>query len=469
MSQDDELGAFLRSEIPTSGPGYWDDIEARLHQLEAEQDDIESRPQADPEHVDPEHAVADHAVPEPGLQAVPEISELSPLDVQTDANVIRLRDMRHPEPIPKHNRTLLPMLAAAAVVVIAVAGGLFALAQNQPDVQIDAASPEGSEQSRTDTSGTDTPGTDAPGTDTPETDTPGTDTPETDTPDTDSASDQEAITDESTVPDRTVEEGSVWITSSTELIQGMLSPAGEPMEGQFSIFPLIATGQQAEANDRVWFEMIPFRQQPATWYPADLLEKVADPLPSVEPSMVVVLAESPVTRGLAPDVADIAKPGDTLSATGIRASADGVDWVLIDSEIPFWVTDESVAFFDDEGIEGFDRRQCFGDDDSLLVVDFSADAVSFTARFNYLDSTLLASGIRTSTADPLFVVDTSAIGSAEENGEPVIVRERWEATDAGIVAGDRGSVPLISCDTMTEEVGGLEAFIADDMLLPIPS
>ena len=38
MSGDDELGRFLRGEVPEPGPGYWEEIEARLQGVEAERD-----------------------------------------------------------------------------------------------------------------------------------------------------------------------------------------------------------------------------------------------------------------------------------------------------------------------------------------------------------------------------------------------------------------------------------------------
>lgn len=381
MSRDDDLGAFLRSEVPVPGPGHFEQIDARMAEIDAEIG---------------EPLLDDHATP-----------EISSVDTQTDDSVIRLTDMRHPETYPTPRRALLPLLAAAAVVAIAATAGIIALNRNNAVVQLDAAD-SGPEQTIDDSAAGETGGSDA----TPD---PGNDRGE--------------------VPSLAVE--------------------------------------VAEAEDRVWLEMQAFREQPTTWYPADLLEKVADPLPNTEPTSTLYAGAEPIGPDLTPGsvfgVSETVQPGDVLSSTGIRVLADDVEWVLIDSEIPFWIADESVIDIGEDGIEGFDRRQCFGNAESLLIMDFSADALTFTARFDYLDSILLVSGRRSNTADPLFTVETSAIGSGEEVPGGIIEGESWEGTDDGIIAGDRGSLPLIACGTVADEVAGLEGFIPDELLLPIPN
>ncbi len=95
---DDELGAFLRDEVPEPGAGYWDRIDASLAAA--------GNPRVD-------GAVS---------------REKIPVDRETDAEVIRLTNMNETsksEPAPAY----VWILGAAAALLLVVVGGAFLLSQ----------------------------------------------------------------------------------------------------------------------------------------------------------------------------------------------------------------------------------------------------------------------------------------------------------------------------------------------------
>ena len=105
---DDELGRFLRDEVPGPGPGYWEEIDRRLA------------------------AAADGAPP---------TVEISGDGRDTDAEVIRLTDMTmRPE---SRFSNAGPLLAAAAAVLIVVAGAGFLLTRGGDDGLTEVATDDG--------------------------------------------------------------------------------------------------------------------------------------------------------------------------------------------------------------------------------------------------------------------------------------------------------------------------------------
>ncbi len=98
---DDDLGRFLRSEVPEPGTSYWDDIDRRVERAAAEL----SSTAEDPVPGDSAAERAGGDDPDPG---------------ETDGTVIRLTDMN--QAVLTQKRSQAPLILAAAAVIVAVVG-----------------------------------------------------------------------------------------------------------------------------------------------------------------------------------------------------------------------------------------------------------------------------------------------------------------------------------------------------------
>lgn len=101
-NHDDELGEFLRSEVPEPGADYWSNIDSMLDGVESQREEIVT-------------------------------------NVQTDDNVIRLTDMTVTQtpPVTHPQNRSARLLVAAALVVVVGFGMVFAINRSQTTVPLE--------------------------------------------------------------------------------------------------------------------------------------------------------------------------------------------------------------------------------------------------------------------------------------------------------------------------------------------
>ncbi len=108
-------------------------------------------------------------------------------------------------------------------------------------------------------------------------------------------------------------------------------------------------------------------------------------------------------------------------------------------------------------------RSCYIHAGEALILDMDAAATTFTGVLAYLDSIQVFAGrVTTEMQGDSVVLDvnTSAIGSAEENGTPIVNQEQWELSElrAELFVPDRMYAQLGSCDDVSDQVAQLDQF-----------
>ncbi|MEM9134995.1 MAG: hypothetical protein AAF962_14565 [Actinomycetota bacterium] len=421
---DDELGAFLRSEVPEPGAGYWDGIDAMLRRVEDERADDAAPFEAAPSA--PETG-------EPGLTAVPPVTEESLGRVHTDENVIRLTDMTtNTTGLPARNRGNVLVLAAAALIAVLGLGAIFTILSGDPSTTIDA--------------------------DFADDGTPGPTTPAPDDGDDGSPAegDGAATTD-------AVSPGSVWLYAP-EIIEREEFPRpflaigddAEPYDGQIWASVLIATGEEGPFNDDTWAEFDGLGQ-PDIWLPLSTLVQQAEGLPPVEPSLVEVIADtSTPPEAFANGVPAI---GTVISSTGIRAEFDGEPWILIDDpDFPYFIEESVVAATSLTG-GNVGGRRCYSDGVVTYTFEFSADGGTFTGwqvPVGFADDAdgLPAADLPFAPGGELLQTLSGVVTVPEEDRYQVL--ESSVAAEAGGFGRYSTSSWVISADFMTTPTAGEE-------------
>lgn len=347
---DDELSAFLRSEVPEPGANYWDNIDAMLNRVEDERD-------ADA-GTDTHEGTGDNPG-RPHLTIAGPVGEEISDEMQTDEDVPRLTDMTHSSTLSltSANRRFAPMLVAATILALVGVGTIFAISRNQSTTAIDTADGDG------------TP----------------TSVPVADDADDQDEEDNNGNTNSDGEPEdgsvaAGVTPGSVWTYSVDDLPRPLLSLGdnAEPFDGQIWVGPLVATGAEGVHVDQPYLEFEGL-DQANIWLPVSTIEQVADGLPSIDSAEVTVIDDEPA-RPL-PDTdseqIEVIAAGTTLTSSGLRSEADGISWLLILSEFPFFVPEDSVTTASDAAPVGPDGRLCYSDDRVALTLDFD-DNGAFT-------------------------------------------------------------------------------------------
>ena len=125
---DDELGAFLRSEVPEPAADYWDRIDAML-------DGVASERAHDPA---PE-AGGRHLRIAPAVSEMTDAAEIPADEMQIGDDVVRLTDLTQTTPTSSPTHRNLLLAAAAAIAVIVGIGAYIATLGNDPETSIEAA------------------------------------------------------------------------------------------------------------------------------------------------------------------------------------------------------------------------------------------------------------------------------------------------------------------------------------------
>lgn len=409
---DDELGEFLRGEIPEPGPGYWDEFDSRIAAI-------------DHDRVRNAH-----------------VEERDGDDTHTDAEVIRLTDMnnsRTPRTIPGASWRLL----SAAAAVLFVIGIAFGLGRGDGAEDTRTASPDR------------TPG----------------ESESTAPPEPTATSDPDTPTPTSGVESADSETPGVWLLNGTDEIQARAEP-GADAEVVADYLPgleaLLSTGRRAQVDGIDWIEIDASHEVPNQWLPADRLERIGEVLEPVEPSLVRVTGDGPVNvrrwPGTDADLQGTTQPGDTLPATGRRVSVDGLEWAEIDAgeERPIsWIAAEFVEFVDDEGLDTGAESvvpipSCYrDDDDNFLVITSDTTDDTFVGILEYFEIVEVASG--TNTGGSTYAVSVASLGTAEGQ-DPTIQRvEEWVGVPEGIEIGDRAALPAVDCSVFPDRVESMLA------------
>jgi hypothetical protein len=190
-----------------------------------------------------------------------------------------------------------------------------------------------------------------------------------------------------------------------------------------------------------------------------------EPAPTPEPALPVWqvvddvdnlnLRSDPTTS--AEILANFGRDDTGLMGTGETATGDGLEWVELAADegrpsgwvaAQFVIPDESVA-----------PRVCFnsadGDGTTTIVLDFSADAATFTG------------GVRTVTSDEL---EYDAVAGRRTNGTIFVVTvqsvpggaertEEWVSGPAGMAIADDGDVNAANCADIAEFVMSIDISI----------
>ncbi len=117
----------------------------------------------------------------------------------------------------------------------------------------------------------------------------------------------------------------------------------------------------------------------------------------------------------------------------------------------------------DSTTEVVSGRTCYLHAGEALILDMDADTMTFTGVLAYLDSIQVFAGrVTDELQDDAIVLDvnTSAIGSAEEDGNPIVNQERWELSElrAELFFANRVYAEVNSCDDIGEQVAQLIGF-----------
>ncbi|MEO0492007.1 MAG: hypothetical protein AAF081_01175 [Actinomycetota bacterium] len=498
---DDELGRFLRDEIPEPDDGYWEEIDARI-------------------------AAEAGQRPSPVADLVTDVG-------QTDVDVIRLTDMRPITGSPRS--TLVPRLVAMAAALVLVAGiAVVVTRSDDPDTSTDVAE-------STDPA----PDTDpAPATDEP---APGDGSlqpsPDEPAPITDEEL-GEALLDP-IAPGEYVVVGAATVEAKLNPItdEAGLDAFFEPGDDVLS-----ATGRRALYQGVEFVEMIVDADAKPLWFPAGAVLQIGETLPTLEGSQVEAWEFGSILLSRAPGLADAgevsASAGELLEATGRRALVDHREWLQISAagERRWVLATEVVPVDAARGLEtlspiasaewevgrggeleildrpGFDgtlvggaeiggivsgtgvraladglewyevliaegqvgwvmantvqapdtilgsSRQCYADGADVLAITFSGDAETFTGVFAVGDSVEAVAGVRLG-AD--FLVAIEPIGAAEEAGFEV-GQETWQAFAAGFSIGERAFLEIVECRTVQSTVDQLDALVGTYPDVPFP-
>ncbi|MEM9200058.1 MAG: hypothetical protein AAGC53_00280 [Actinomycetota bacterium] len=426
---DDELGAFLRSEIPDAGVGYWDAIDARIEAAAAVE--------------------------------VPKVTPTEP--VQTEAEVVRLTGMQTTTESLRNRRT--PLLAAMAAAIVLIGGLAFVVNRGDDstttiDPAIDGSAPDDT-----------TPPITAPTTTVPTTTAPDSVAPEPATPTTVPTPlpgvGQETLP---TVEPFTVValDGAPTALNETPGFGGDGDEVSDPDE------VLMATGVRVLIDHREWLQVT--RTAGFTgWVEAIDVQLTGDedtregsePLPSTAP------AQLEVGRGGELEVLDqpgfvgnqigSAEIGVTVDFTGERSLASGFEWfeVVVDG-VTGWVMANTVQPIGTIA----SSRECYSDGDAVLFLDFTDDAATFTGALAYLDGVEAVAGVRGGTG---FFVATSPIGSGEEPDGPIVNQEAWQAFAEGMSVGERAFLDFVECPTVQTEVDQLDRLVGGSYpAFPLP-
>lgn len=477
---DDELGRYLRDEVPGPRPGYWDEIDDRLAGAAEERGATPS------------------PLPGPGSD-----------EGDTNGSVIRLRDMNHRS--PRTQRSLLIGAAAAAAVVI-LAGFAVALTRTG-GTDDDSIITDAAESSTTTSSSTTT----EPTVDEPVPSTSGTagaaDTTVPAEPidddrrcyqGTDLGLDVTAYVDFGDEVDggteATIVERSILRTGEFYSIgEGVVAPDGT-FTGEFrnmtegTRFPavFVAVGERGlSLADDVYVlraDCGPLADDladiEATAYSIDSFEETNAPeieyLPDVEPQFWTVVADGPVDArlqpGLAGELAGQYQPGDTnLVGSGRSARVTGTIWIEIaggEERAPTWIVADVLEPVDDPG------RECFASENraTVVVLEFSDDVETFTGALvvrtageetNFVDpdtglveTTYFSAAGRRTDAGTIFDVNVLDLDRDET------VTEEWRAFPDGLSAADRGFYEPTACAGITAEIAQIQGSVDAYPALP---
>lgn len=452
MSDHDELGDFLRSEVPEPKADYWDGIDAMLHRVEQEQAEAAGGASDNAATTSTGHH----------LRSVTPLSEEIIDETQTDDGLIRLTDMANPANPTRisDRRRHLPLLVAAALIAVVGLGSFFALAQDQDPTTINAANEDGSADGDSVADGDSSAG------------------------DGEGAVDGEGAIDElSTVEGLSA--GSVWSYSVDDLPRPLLSLGdnAEPFDGQIWIKPLVATGASGDHVDQIWLEFEGLGE-PNVWLPLSTIEQTAEGLPPIAPAELVAVGE--ISSRLLPDL-DI-EPNETipsgaaLSSTGLRSQSDGATWLLISAEFPFFVLEEQTMPASEANTSQVSvGRRCYSDGTVTLTMDIAQDGSfsgwqvpvgmagntdGFAGDQLHLapngDLLLTLAGLSLNDGDTSSYRVSESSVAALGNGFVTISTSTWTITDAMVTqpgAGDEIRYPSVDCTTSAADLILIESTV----------
>lgn len=501
---DDELGRFLRDEVPEPGEGYWEQIDARIAAASAER----------------------------GATA-PGVTDAT----QTDENVIRLTGMN--DTIESPRSRLGPALVALAAALVLIAGVGFGL----------TTSGDGEESAEVATTGGDTEDTSDDGSDDGE-------SASTDDGGTADESDGTDATDGAPLDLGDAELPGIapgeYVVVGPETVEAKLNPITDEAGLDAFFEPgadvLSATGRRALYQDVEFLEMVVDADAKPLWFPAGSVLLIGETLPTLDRSQVEVWEFGSARLIAAPGLADAgefsASAGDLLNATGRRALVDHREWlqVSVAGERRWVLTTEVVPVGDVRGVEtlgaidaaewevgrggeleildrpGFDAplvggveiggivsgtgaraladglewyevliaegqfgwvmantvqapdtiqgssRLCYADGTDVLAITFSDDAESFSGAFAFGDSVEAVAGVRLGSD---FLVAIEPLGAAEEAGFEV-GQETWRAFAEGLSIGERAFLEFVECRTVQAAVDQLDALVGSYPDAPFP-
>jgi hypothetical protein len=251
-------------------------------------------------------------------------------------------------------------------------------------------------------------------------------------------------------PEANIVTGSIWTTADDESTEGAVTPGGALTGFATTQSPLIATGRTETIDGQVWAETAAFRIDPIAWFPLDQIERLGDGLPVGEATTFTFRADPLPVNSLFAEPTDpegaLLERGDQLVSTGVRASSDLFDGVLvlIDADTPFWLPEWTLTTDSptDLALASFERNS------QWLIV-------PGTPGFDVTDGT----GAPTVTFDGDTVVITT--GTARAENDTIWVELLAPATAAGTAFVDADSLTQVASELPAEQAMILEVSTSD--------
>ncbi len=438
---DDELGAFLRSEVPEPAEGYWDGIDAMLQRVEDER-----------------AAEAAPAPARPQLSVVTPVTEESADNVQTDDDVPRLTDMTtNTTTFPTPNRANFLVLAAAALVAVVGLGSVFAILRDDPTASIDTAE-----------DGTPTPSVtvvedgegESEGDD-------NTDGAVIDDPSDDDATTDDETPDEATGGDDTTDED----TTAAELAGRLCYSDGDlTYTFDFSDNGGTFTGWQVPvgfAQDSAGLTGFELPTAPngdriqtlsgAAIVPADEFQVLESWLLAQEVGFSSVSTSAWV---ITPEAVTPATGGETISYPAVDCATVADDSALVETTFPFFPGEDlrPTTTAEIDTLSGINQR-CYTDGTLIMGLNFTDDGVLFNGVISGRVVTM--SGTQAFDDPEVFNVAEWQLGDLE-SGRVTIVTKLWQLTPEAIVIpgiGGDETFTAVDCATVADQVAQAEDFI----------
>jgi hypothetical protein len=372
------------------------------------------------------------------------------------------------------DRRRIQVLIAAALSALVVVGTVFALTRNS-STTVDAADSSGSPAGATPAAASD-------------------------------ASDTGEIDDAPAVTTPTA--GSVWVYITGDDLPRPLLTLGDnatPFDGQFWIKPLIATGGVGSHVEQTYLEFDGLGE-PNVWLPASTIEQVADGRSPIEPAEVLVpgVEAGRILPGLGVAQTEPIVAGTPLTSTGLRSEVDGVTWLLIMAEFPFFVPEDSVTpasgdttdqAGDQAATQAGDQavtqvtaeRRCYSDGAVAIVLDANPNTgvntgdgvgtvtgwqipLGFAAEADGLSDDqfhtapngnllLTVAGTATDLQANAYRVSELSV-AAISNGFSIVSTSQWTIDDNAVVqpgVADDLRLPAIDCDAVAADLAPVES------------